>query len=77
MDKIVYRKAAENIAGEPVSIEPDNTVWADSDHRDIDQAAIEKEYERLLAEMDAARTASVAKLAALGLTVDDLTALGL
>lgn len=74
---VLYAQAAEKIAGEPVSIEPDGSVWADSDHRDIDQAAVQAEYERLVAENKAAREAALAKLAALGLTVDDLAALGL
>ena len=74
-DNPTYRQAAENIAGEPVSIEPDGSVWADSDHRDIDEAAILVEYERLAKEKEAARAASLAKLEALGLTVDDLAAL--
>ena len=76
MNPIIYRQAATNVAGEPVSIEPDGSVWADSDHRDIDEAAIQAEYERLIAEKEAARAASLAKLEALGLTVDDLAALG-
>lgn len=73
----IYQQAAVNIAGEPVSIEPDGSVWADSDHRDIDEVAVQAEYERLVAEKEAARAASIAKLEALGLTTDDLTALGL
>lgn len=77
MIESIYRQAAESVAGEPVSIEPDGSVWADSDHRDIDEAAIQAEYDRLIAEKEAARAASLAKLAALGLTFDDLTALGL
>ena len=71
----IYRQAAENIAGEPVSIEPDGSVWADSDHRDIDKAVVQAEYERLLAEKAAARATSLAKLQALGLTVDDIQSL--
>lgn len=71
-----YTQAAQNVAGEPVSIESDGTVWADSDGRIIDAKAIDKEYERLSAEKEAARAASLAKLAALGLTTDDLAALG-
>lgn len=77
MNANIYRQAAENIAGEAVSIEPDGSVWADSDHRDIDEAAVQIKYERLVSEKEAARAASLAKLEALGLTVDDLTALGL
>ncbi len=72
-----YRQAAENLAGEPVSIEPDGSVWADSDHREIDEAAITAEYERLSTDKNAARDTALAKLAVLGLTVGDLTALGL
>ena len=75
MNSTIYRDAAENIAGEPVSIEPDGSVSADSDHRDIDEAAVQVEYERLMAEKEAARAASLAKLEALGLTPDDLAAL--
>ena len=75
MDIVLYSVAAQNIAGEPVSIEPDGTIWADSDHRDIDEAEVHAEYERLVAEKEAARAASLAKLEALGLTPDDLAAL--
>lgn len=75
MIDILYHQAAEAVAGEPVSVEIDGSVWADSDHRDVDEAAILAEYERLVAEKDAARAASLAKLEALGLTVDDLAAL--
>ena len=57
-----YRQAAENIAGEPVSIESDGSVWADSDHRDIDEAAVQAEYERLIAERAAARAALLERL---------------
>lgn len=71
----ILRQAAENIAGEPVSIEQDGTIWADSDHRDIDETAVQAEYERLVAEKETARAASLAKLEALGLTPDDLAAL--
>ena len=62
MDSIIYRKAAENIAGERVSIEPDGSVWADSDHRDIDEAAVQVEYEKLIAERAAARAALLERL---------------
>ena len=75
MDQITYQTAAHNVAGEPVSIEPDGSIWADSDHRDIDEVKVQAEYDRLIAEKEAARTASLAKLEALGLTVDDLAAL--
>ena len=76
MNNVIYSRAAQNIASEPVSIEPDGTVWADSDGRIIDGKAINAEYERLVAEQDAAHAASLAKLEALGLTTDDLAALG-
>lgn len=75
MNPMIYRQAAENIAGEPVSIEPDGSVWVDSDHRDIDQTAVQAEFERLVAEKEAARAASLAKLEALGLTPDDIAVL--
>jgi hypothetical protein len=60
----LYRQAALNVAGEPVSIEPDGSVWADSDHRDIDEAAIQAEYERLKAEEVTKATADAAATAA-------------
>lgn len=68
----IYRKAAASIAGEPVSIEPDGSVWADADHRDIDVVAVQAEYERLLAEKDATRAALLARL---GLTEAEATLL--
>lgn len=77
MDTALFRAAAESVAGQQVSIEPDGTVWADADGRVIDSGSVVNEYERLVAEQSNAREAAVAKLAALGLTVDDLTALGL
>ena len=76
MMSALYRQAAENLAGEPVSIEPDGSVWADSDGRSIDAKAVNAEYERLVAQQEAARAASLAKLEALGLTTEDLAALG-
>lgn len=72
MNPTIYRQAAENIAGEPVSIEPDGTVWADSDHRDINEAAVAAEYGRLVAEKDAARAALLERL---GLTADEFAVL--
>ena len=71
-DPIIFRKAAENVAGEPVSIEPDGSVWADSDHRDIDKAAVQAEYERLIAERAAARAAVLERF---GLTEDEVVVL--
>lgn len=77
----LFRRAAENVAGEPVSIEPDGSVWADSDGRVIDRDLITAEYERLIAAEQAAadaRRSGLAKLAqASGLTADELSALGL
>ena len=75
MNHVIYQQAGFNVAGGPVSIEPDGSIWADSDHRDIDEAAVRAEYERLVAEKEAARAASLAKLEALGLTVEDINAL--
>lgn len=71
----IYRLAAEKIAAEPVSIEPDGSVWADSDHRNIDVSAVQSEYQRLLAHKTAARESAIAKLAALGLDADEVSAL--
>ena len=75
MNATIYAQAAQNIAGEPVSIEPDGSVWADSDHRDIDESAIQSEVIRLeaaaaaKAEADAAATtAAVAHAKSLGFT---------
>lgn len=56
--------------GEVISREYNDTELAQHNARLIEAAAA-------LAEADTARTAAVAKLAKLGLTVDDLQALGL
>lgn len=79
MDARIYRQAAEALAGAPVSIESDGTVWhgPDDDRTYLDTAAVVEGYEQLCAEKQAARLASLAKLEALGLTQDDLAALGL
>lgn len=71
MIDILYHQAAEAVAGEPVSVEIDGSVWADSDHRDIDEAAVHAEYARLLAERAAARNARAALLERLGITEDE------
>lgn len=71
-----YMQAAANVAGEPASVEADGTVWADSDGRQIEVSAVMAERDRIIAAREQTRHAAVAKLAALGLTVDDLTALG-
>jgi len=78
---LLLMKAAVNIAGEPVSIEPDGTVWADSDGRIIDGDSIAAEVARLeqeAANAEAARVAALesarAKLAALGLSDSEVAA---
>ena len=63
-DPILYRQAAETVAGEPVSIEPDGTIWADSDHRDIDEPAVQAEYNRLVVEKESAAVAAAENAAA-------------
>jgi UDP-N-acetylmuramyl pentapeptide synthase len=63
-DPILYRQAAETVAGEPVSIEPDGTIWADSDHRDIDETVVHAEYHRLMVEKEAAAATAAANAAA-------------
>jgi len=48
IDDLVYRQAAENLAGVPVSIEPDGTVWAGIyPGTPVDTALVQAEYERL------------------------------
>ena len=69
----VQMQAAVNVAGEPVSIEPDGTIWADSDGRIIDRSLVEAEYERLVAERAAARAALLSRL---GITEDEAALLG-
>jgi hypothetical protein len=82
MIEILFVEAARNVAREPVSIEPDLTVWADSDGRIIDPVLIQEEYERLISEQESATAAkqaavdsALAKLAALGLTEEEVLAL--
>jgi hypothetical protein len=82
MSIILYQQAAQNVAGEPVSIEPDGLVWADSDHRVINKAEVEFEYKRLeQAAVDAeaarvaARESAIAKLSKLGLNVSEINAI--
>ena len=74
MNTSLYREAATNVAKEPVSIELDGTVWADSDNRIIDSDAIEAELARL---EEAAATVAAAKAAALASARAKLAALGL
>jgi hypothetical protein len=73
----IYRQAAENVAGQPVSIEPDGTFWTgtDTDRVYLDPAAVEAEVARLEAEAlakadaDAAATAAaIAHAKSLGFT---------
>ena len=68
MNQVIYAQAAENIAGEPVSIEPDNSIWADSDHRDIDEDKVKAEYDRLVATQESNRLAAIAHAKSLGFT---------
>ena len=75
MNEIMYRKAAENLAGEPVSIENDGSVWVDSDGRYLDIKEVKAEYEKLTkAEADkikadqAATAAAIAHAKSLGFT---------
>ena len=68
MDNPLYRQAATNVAGEPVSIETDGSIWADSDHKDIDEALVAAEYDRLVAEAETARNAAIAHAKGLGFT---------
>ena len=65
-----YRQAAENVAGEPVSIEEDGSVWVDSDHRDIDKTSVLAEYDRLMASRVQERNAAIAHAKSLGFTDD-------
>jgi len=78
----VFRIAAESVAGEPVSIESDGTIWADSDGRVIDLKAVAAEVKRLdkaaadqAAAKEAAKASALAKLEALGLTADEAQAI--
>lgn len=73
----LFREAAEIVAGESISIEPDGSIWANSDARKIDKVAVEKKYEELVTQKEAMRADAVTKLKLLGLTTDDLYALGI
>jgi hypothetical protein len=81
MSDVTRRAAAEKIAGAgvPVSIEPDGTAWTgtDDDRTYLDVAALDVEEERMDEERATKRLAALDKLLSLGLTVDDLHALGL
>lgn len=75
MFDIIYCKAAENVAGEPVSVEADGSVWADSDGRVIDTALISSEYARLVAEQEGARASAISRFKKLGFTDDEIATL--
>lgn len=68
------RPAAEwTLVGDDVSA----IEWITEGVEPVTAAQVAQEVQRLEAEKAAARESALAKLAALGLTVDDLTALGL
>lgn len=81
MIDVTYTQAAENVAGSPVSVEPDGTVWTgtDDDKTFIDTVKVQAEYERLQAEAKQQATdkaAGLRKLAlASGLSEAEITAL--
>jgi len=62
---------------EPISIEPDGTVWtgADDDRTYPDMKPILAKAEKLVEEDNAARQSALAKLSALGLTDTEISAL--
>lgn len=85
MKRHLIRQACLNIGlVEPISIEPDGTVWSgvDPDRVYADMKPILAEYERLIAVSAAeaqakvaARESAIAKLSALGLDAEEITAL--
>lgn len=78
MNDYVIRKAcyALNIV-EPISIEPDGTVWTgpDDDRHYPDMEPILKKAKNIVAENEAARASALKKLANLGLTEAEVAAL--
>jgi uncharacterized protein YciW len=65
---------------EPISIEPDFTIWlgADDDRQYLTAQQLQQVHDKvdeLAADREAARQSALAKLAALGLTVDEIAAL--
>ena len=66
MFSVRYMQAAENIAGGPVSVEPDGTCWTgiDPDRTYLDTALVQAEYERLEAEAVTTEADRVAALQA-------------
>lgn len=65
---------------EPISIEPDGTIWlgVDPDRQYLsaaDQSAVEKKAQQIADNAAKARESALAKLAALGLTETELSAL--
>lgn len=75
------RKAALALGhSEPISIEPDGTIWIGTDEArqyltDKEQKAVQTKAEELSAKNKNARASALAKLAALGLTDDEIAAL--
>ena len=65
---------------EPISIEPDGTIWlgTDDDRQYLTAQQLQQVHDKvdeLAANREAARQSALAKLAALGLTVDEIAAL--
>ena len=65
---------------EPISIEPDGTIWLgiDPDRQYLsaaDQSAVEKKAEQIVDSSTKARQSALVKLAALGLTEAEVSAL--
>lgn len=78
MNLDLIRKAchALNIA-EPISIEPDGTVWtgSDDDRQYHDMTAILQKADTIAKDLEKARTALLAKLHDLGLTETEISLL--
>ena len=65
MFSVRYMQAAENIAGGPVSVEPDGTCWTGNyPGTPVDTALVQAEYERLEAEAVTTEADRVAALQA-------------
>ena len=62
---------------EPISIEPDGTVWTGADDARVyaDMKKVNAEVGRLIEKRDEARESALAKLAALGLDESEIQAL--
>lgn len=75
MNEQLLRQACYNVGlVEPISIEPDGTVWTgvDSDRVYPDMDLVNAEVVRLAQEKLDAKASAEAKLLALGLTVDEI-----